>query len=117
MKYEDLKYLLKTYGYNPVGREDGDGIVMDNGIVRVSFHKMPTYSNSDRPNAYKLVCYTPSKKYDVLATSNRYIYTMNPDCYFCLLQELVKVLTDDPTKIVKTFKDLYMNSLLDEVLG
>lgn len=117
MKYEDLKYLLKTYGYNPVGREDGDGIVMDNGIVRVSFHKMPTYSNSDRPNAYKLVCYTPSKKYDVLATSNRDIYTMNPDCYFCLLQELVKVLTDDPTKIVKTFKDLYMNSLLDEVLG
>ena len=45
------------------------------------------------------------------------IYYMNPDCYFCPLQELVKVLTGDPTKIVKTFKDLYMNSLLDEVLG
>ena len=115
MKYEDLKYLLKTYGYNPVGREDGDVIAMDNGRVRVIFHRMPGYCSSG--NAYRLVCCIPGKKYDVLATSNRDIYTMNPDCYFCPLQELVKVLTGDPTKIVKKFKDLYMDSLLDEVLG
>jgi hypothetical protein len=115
MKYEDLKYLLKTYGYNPVGREDGDVIGMDNGRVRVIFHRKPGYGSSG--NAYRLVCGIPGKKYDILATSNRDIYTMNPDCYFCPLQELVKVLTGDPTKIVKKFKDLYMNSLLDEVLG
>lgn len=117
MKYEDLKYTLKAYGYKPVGREDGDCISMDNGIVHVSFHKMPTYFNSDRPNAYKLVCYIPSKKYDVLATSNRDIYSMNPDCYFCPLQELVNVLTGSPTEIVKKFKDLYLETMLDEVLG
>ena len=117
MKYDELKYLFNAYGYNPIGREDGDCISMDNGIVRVVFHRMPGYNSSG--NAYKLVCYIPipGKKYDVLATSNRDIFYVNPDCYFCTLQELVKVLTGDPTKIVKTFKDLYMNSLLDEVSG
>lgn len=115
MDYEDLKYKFKAYGYKPVGREDGDGIAMENGIVQVVFHRMPGYCSTG--SAYKLVCYIPGKKYDVLATSNRDIYAMHPDCYFCLLPELVKVLTGDPTKIVKTFKDLYMNSMLDEVLG
>ena len=117
MKYDELKYMLKDYGYKPIGREDGGVIAMDNGIVRVTFHRMPGYCITANANAYKLVCYIPGKKYDVLATSNQEIYNMNPDCYFCPLQELVKVLTGDPTKIVKTFKDLYMNSLLDEVLG
>ena len=115
MKYEDLKYLLKAYGYEPVGREDGDCISMDNGRVHVVFHRMPGYSGSGI--AYKLVCYISGKNYDVLATSNRDIYSMNPDCYFCPLQELVKVLTGDPTEIVKRFRDLYMESVLDEVLG
>lgn len=117
MKYEDLKYLFNAYGYNPVGREDGDCISMDNGIVRVVFHRMPGYCITAEANAYKLVCYIHGKKYEVLATSNQEIYNMNPECYFCPLQELVKVLTGDPTKIVKTLKDLYMESVLDEVLG
>ena len=115
MKYEDLKYTLKAYGYKPIGRDDGDCISMDNGRVHVAFHRMPGYNSSG--SAYKVVCYIPGKKCDVLATSNRDIYYINPDCYFCTLPDLVKVLTGDPTKIVKTFKDLYMNSLLDEVLG
>lgn len=115
MKYEDLKYTLKAYGYKPVGREDGDVIVMNNGIVQVIFHRMPGYDSSG--SAYRLVCCIPGEKYDVLATSNRDIYYMNPDCYFCPLQELVNVLTGSPTEIVKTFKDLYMESMLDEVLG
>ena len=117
MKYDELKYLFNAYGYNPIGREDGDCISMDNGIVRVVFHRMPGYCITAEANAYKLVCYIHGKKYDVLATSNQEIYNINPECYFCPLQELVKVLTGDPTKIVKTFKDLYMNSMLDEVLG
>ena len=115
MKYEDLKYTLKAYGYKPIGRDDGDGIAMENGIVLVVFHRMPGYCSSG--SAYKLACCIPGKKIEVLATSNHDIHTLHPDCYFCLLPELVKVLTGDPTKIVKTFKDLYMNSLLDEVLG
>lgn len=115
MKYEDLKYLLKAYGYKPVGREDSNVITMDNGIVQVAFHRIPGY-NSSR-GAYRLVCYIPSKKYEVLATSNKDIYAMNPNCYFGTMNKVVKVLIGDPTKIVKKFKDLYMESVLDEVLG
>lgn len=115
MKYEDLKYSLKAYGYKPTGRENGDVIAMDNGIVQVIFHRMPGYNSSG--NAYRLVCCIPGKKVEVLATSNWDIYSMHPDCYFGTMEKVVNVLTGDPTKIVKTFKDLYMNSLLDEVLG
>ena len=115
MKYEDLKYSLKAYGYKPTGWEDGDVIAMDNGIVQVIFHRMPGYNSSG--NANRQVCSIPGKKVEVLATSNWDIYTMNPNCYFGTMEKVVKVLTGDPTKIVKTFKDLYMNTQLDEVLG
>lgn len=117
MKYEELKYLLKAYGYKPIGRENGDVITMDNGRVHATFHRIPGYCITAEANAYKLVCCLPGKKVEILATSNHDIYMLHPDCYFGTMDKVVEVLTGDPTKIVKTFKDLYMNSMLDEALG
>lgn len=51
-----------------------------------------------------------------LATTSAY-GAKNVGCIYMCATEQLDILCGEPTEIVKKFKDLYMNSLLDEVLG
>ena len=116
MKYDDCAKRLAACGYELID-SSYEGITMTNGIVKVTFYNTKnSYSNgTDTVQRMFTFMGLPGEWDDYLAQEEG--NTIIPGCPQVSIDEQVRILTGDPTKIVKTFRNLYFEKMLDKVLA
>lgn len=114
MKFDECAKRLADSGYELIG-SSSEGIMMTNGIVTVTFYNKTNCFGSSTNFVRRMYTYVfiPGNWDEYLAQDD----TTIPGCPQVSVEDQVRILTGEPTKIVKTFRDLYMESMLDEVLG
>lgn len=110
MRYEEFMSLLLGHGWEPSISSD-EHAVFRKGCLAASCR----FSVSG--GAYGLLCYIVDEygKREMLASMSLGDAVMY-GCYYGDIKAITDILCGDPTKIVKKFKDLYIESVLDEVL-
>ncbi len=119
MKFDECAKRLADHGYELIG-SSSEGLMMSNGIVKVTFYNTKT--------GYRDSTDTVQRMYTYMGLSGEWDYrardylaqdennTLIPGCPQVSIDEQVRILTGSPTEIVKKFRDLYMESMLDKVL-
>lgn len=111
MRYEEFISLLMGCGWEP-GTSSDEHATFRKGCLVASCR----FSLSG--GAYGLLCYIVDDygKREMLASTSLGDSVMYC-CYYDDIRAITDILCGDYENIVKKFKDLYMESMLDEVLG
>lgn len=116
MKFDDCAKQLADSGYELIG-SSSEAVTMSNGIVKVTFYNTKTSYGNGTDFVQRMYTYMgmSGEWDDYLAQDED--NTLIPGCPQVSVEDQVRILTGSPTEIVKKFKDLYLESMLDEVLG
>lgn len=116
MKYDDCAKRLADSGYELIG-SSSEGVTMTNGIVKVTFYNTKTSYSNGTDTVQRMYTYMglSGEWDDYLAQDED--NTLIPGCPQVSVDEQVRILTGSPTEIVKKFREIQMESMLDRVLG
>ena len=112
MKYEEFERLLLGHGWEQ-GNVSAEHAVFRKGCLVANCR----FSVSG--GAYGLLCYTAADEYgkrDMLAAMSLGDSIMY-GCYYGDIRTITGILCGDYENIVKKFKELYLESVLDKALG
>jgi hypothetical protein len=115
MKFDECAKRLADHGYELI-RSSSEGVTMTNGIVKVTFYNTKTSYGRGTDFVQRMYTYMglSGEWDDYLAQDED--NTIIPGCPQVSIDEQVRILTGSPTEIVKKFRDLYLESVLDNVL-
>lgn len=116
MKFDDCAKRLADRGYELLG-SSSEGLTMTNGIVKVTFYNTKYSYGHGTDTVQRMYTYMglSGDWDDYLAQDED--NTIIPNCPRVSIDEQVRILTGSPTEIVKKFRELYLETTLDEVLG
>ena len=98
-----------NFGYTVVTNEMGIGATVGYNALNKQIDSMHCYELEKGK-------YTINGNGAYLATTSAY-GARNVGCIYMCVTEQLDILCSEPTEIVKKFRDLYLESVLDEVLG